>query len=178
MSNKEEDFSRIFIWVLAFLVLFTIVVMLLARAVGMNENSGPMTESDIDARTIPYGTVKVAGVEAAAAPAVSAPAPVAAAPAAPEPVAAPVEAAPAAAVTAIDGQSLYAACAACHSTGAAGAPKLGDAAAWGPRAAAGIDALLTNAINGKGAMPPKGGRMDLNDAQIKAIIEYMVNAAK
>jgi cytochrome c5 len=48
-------------------------------------------------------------------------------------------------------------CAACHVAGVANAPKLGDKAAWGPRVAAGVDALTASAIKGKGAMPPKGG---------------------
>ena len=187
MSEKEDDFTRTFIWVLALLVLFTIAVMLVARSVGLNENSGPMTDKDIDARTMPYGTVKVAGETTTAKPAAATPAPaadpapaampaVAPAPAAPAPVAAaPAEAAPA---EAIDGEALYPACAACHAMGIAGAPKLGDAAAWGPRIATGLDAMVTNAVNGKGAMPPKGGRMDLSDAQIRAIVEYMVSASQ
>ncbi|MBL8332038.1 MAG: c-type cytochrome [Rubrivivax sp.] len=68
-----------------------------------------------------------------------------------------------------------AACAACHATGVLGAPKPGDAAAWGPRTQGGMDALLKRAIAGtdKG-MPPRGGRADLNDAQLRAVIEYMV----
>lgn len=101
--------------------------------------------------------------------------------AAPTDTAAPAEAAS----SAIDGQALYAACAACHAAcaachaaGVANAPKLGDAAAWAPRIATGMDAMVANAIKGKGAMPPKGGRMDYNDEQIKAIVEYMVNASK
>ena len=181
MSEKEDDFTRTFIGVLAGLVLFTIVVILVARAVGGDENSGPMTDADIDERTKPYSTVRVAGQPAEPAPA-AAPAP---APAMPEaapaaPAAAPVAMAPAAAPAeaAIDGQSLYSACAACHDTGAAGAPRLGDVAAWSTRLGAGVDALTASAINGKGAMPPKGGRVDLSDAQIRAIVEYMIAESK
>jgi len=71
-------------------------------------------------------------------------------------------------------KELYAgACMACHATGAAGAPKVGDAAAWGPRAKAGIDALATSAINGKGAMPPSGGSA-YSPEQIHAVIKYML----
>jgi len=70
------------------------------------------------------------------------------------------------------------ACAACHMTGAANAPKLGDKAAWAPRIKTGMDALVKNAIKGKGAMPPKGGRMDLSDAQIKSTVAYMVGESK
>jgi cytochrome c5 len=68
-------------------------------------------------------------------------------------------------------------CTACHSTGVAGAPKVGDKAAWAPRIALGIDELTKVAIHGKGAMPPKGGS-NASDADIKAVVTYMVNASK
>ena len=68
-------------------------------------------------------------------------------------------------------------CSACHAAGVAGAPKLGDKAAWAPRIAQGIDALTASAIKGKGAMPPKGGS-NASDAEIKAVVTYMVNASK
>ena len=70
------------------------------------------------------------------------------------------------------------ACMACHATGAAGAPKTGDKAAWTARIAQGMDMLVKHAIDGKGAMPPKGGRADLTDAQIKSAVEYMVAESK
>jgi len=86
---------------------------------------------------------------------------------------------PAAAAVKQSPKDMYAAaCFACHGTGAAGAPKLGDKAAWSARIAAGNDALYTNAINGKGGMPPKGGRADMSDADIKAIVDYMVAESK
>ena len=127
-------------------------------------------------RIKPIGTVTIEGQEAIAAPA---PAPVAETPAAapapaePAPQAPAVAAAPAPA--AVDGQAVYQqACFACHMTGAAGAPKLGDKAAWGPRIATGKAALMTSALNGKGAMPPKGGQMQLSEAEISAAIDYIV----
>ena len=56
------------------------------------------------------------------------------------------------------GEQIYKSiCAACHDSGAVGAPKTGDAAAWGPRLALGHDGLTASAIAGKGAMPPRGG---------------------
>ncbi len=67
------------------------------------------------------------------------------------------------------------ACAACHDIGAAGAPRLGDGAAWSARLAQGKAALYQSALNGKGAMPPKGGRLDLSDAQVQSIVDYMVS---
>ena len=69
-------------------------------------------------------------------------------------------------------------CTACHSTGVAGAPKLGDKAAWAPRIKQGMDTLLQSALKGKGAMPPKGGNASLSDADVKAAIEFMVSQAK
>ncbi len=59
--SEQDDFSRVFIWVLSLLVLFTIIVALVARSVGLNENSGSMADADVDARTMPYGGVNVAG---------------------------------------------------------------------------------------------------------------------
>lgn len=117
---------------------------------------------------------------AAAAPAgASAPA-AAAAPAAPVPAAA-VAAAPAEPQTAAaggTGEALYKqACLACHAAGVAGAPKVGDKAAWAPRLAQGVPALVGNAIKGKGAMPPKGGST-APDADVKAAVEYMVSQSK
>jgi cytochrome c oxidase subunit 2 len=80
---------------------------------------------------------------------------------------------------AADGKSTYdTTCMACHSTGAAGAPKLGDKAAWKPRLAQGINALHAAALKGKGAMPPKGGNTALADDAVKAAVDYMAAAAK
>jgi len=69
------------------------------------------------------------------------------------------------------------ACLACHSTGAAGAPKIGDSGAWNDRISKGLDALVTAAINGVGAMPPRGGSQ-YNDEQMRAVIEYIVAESK
>ncbi len=74
-----------------------------------------------------------------------------------------------------DGKMIYEnVCSACHGTGAAGAPKL-EASAWENRLTQGIDGLVKSATTGKGAMPPRGGRADLNDEQIKATIEFMTS---
>lgn len=69
-------------------------------------------------------------------------------------------------------------CFVCHAAGVAGAPKLGDKAAWAPRIAAGNDALLATAKTGKGAMPPMGTCADCTDGEMKAAIEFMVSKAK
>lgn len=106
----------------------------------------------------------------AAAPAAAAPA--AAAPAAPV---APTQAAAAGG----KGKALYdTTCMVCHAAGVAGAPKLGDKAAWAPRIQSGIEALYTSSLKGKNAMPPKGGNAAVPDADIKAAVDYMVAASK
>ena len=69
-------------------------------------------------------------------------------------------------------------CFACHATGAAGAPKFGDKAAWAPRIAQGKNALHAAALHGKGAMPPKGGNPALSDADVTAAVDYMAGAAR
>ena len=94
----------------------------------------------------------------------------------PEAAAPVAAAAPAAARS---GEDVYqASCFACHGTGAAGAPKVGDAAAWGPRAAKGIDGLMNSALNGLNAMPPRGTCGNCSDDDLKAAIEYMVENSK
>jgi len=71
-------------------------------------------------------------------------------------------------------QVFQAQCSACHATGAAGAPKFGDAAAWGPRIKSGVEALLTSALKGKGNMGPQGGG-DFSDFEIQRAVVYMAN---
>ena len=110
----------------------------------------------------------------AAAPAQAAAAPAAAGGTA---VAAATAAQPAAAGGA--GKSAYdSSCAACHGAGVAGAPKLGDKAAWEPRLKQGMDTLRQNALKGKGAMPPKGGNMALSDADVTAAVDFMAAQSK
>ena len=131
------------------------------------------------------------GAAAPAAPALVAasPAPVAAAPAAAAPAPAPAAAtaaAPAATVAAATTAAAaapaakpaaYAICGACHDAGVAGAPKLGDKAAWAARTGGGVDGLTASVIKGKGAMPPRGGS-PASDDEIKAVVAYMLSAVK
>jgi len=65
-------------------------------------------------------------------------------------------------------------CGACHDTGAANAPKMGDSAAWEPRIAVGLDGLVKSATAGKGAMPPKGGS-DATEEELRNTIIFMTN---
>ncbi len=77
------------------------------------------------------------------------------------------------------GQATYdASCKVCHETDAMGAPAVGDKAAWAAALEKGIDQVYHNAINGINGMPPKGGAMDLTDAQMNEVVDYMVEASK
>lgn len=69
-------------------------------------------------------------------------------------------------------------CHTCHAAGVAGAPKFGNKADWAPRIEKGMDILHQHAINGFNAMPPKGTCASCSDADVKATVDYMVNAAK
>jgi cytochrome c5 len=66
-------------------------------------------------------------------------------------------------------------CATCHATGRDGAPKIGDAKAWGPRERRGLSSLTGSALEGVRKMPPHGGALSLTDLEIKRAITYMVN---
>jgi len=127
---------------------------------------------------------KEAPVAAAPAEAKSAaPAAASAKAAAPSAVASAAPAAtPAAEPAKADGKKIYdTACVACHGMGIAGAPKVGDKAAWAPRIAQGANVLYDHALKGfqgkAGVMPPKGGAASVPDADIKAAVDFMVAAA-
>lgn len=77
------------------------------------------------------------------------------------------------------GSDVYdAVCMACHTTGAAGAPMIGDASAWAPRIEQGLETLFNHSINGFNAMPAKGGCASCPDEEIQAAVEYMVSEAE
>ncbi|WP_019613555.1 c-type cytochrome [Psychromonas ossibalaenae] len=73
-----------------------------------------------------------------------------------------------------DGEKIYNTyCVACHATGAAGAPKKGDAAAWEPRIAQGQETLLKHSLEGLNAMPAKGTCADCSDDEMAATVEFL-----
>ena len=81
--------------------------------------------------------------------------------------------------TAADGKATYeATCAACHASGVADAPKLGDKAAWAPRMAAGKAGLVASVKNGKGVMPPNASGAKLSDPDISAVVDFMLATVK
>lgn len=121
---------------------------------GMNKlHAEPLTHDQVvNQRTAPVGQVNVSGAPAGGA------------------VAAPAM---------MSGKDRYAAsCGFCHDTGAAGAPKLGNKAAWAPRIAQGEDVLVKAAIHGIGAMPPKGMCPSCSDEEIKGAVQYMISQGK
>lgn len=79
----------------------------------------------------------------------------------------------------LDGASLYTStgCAACHDSGAAGAPGLGDTEAWASRLEQGTEALYQSVFEGKGAMPPRGGS-SASDEEIQVVVDYMIAEAE
>ena len=158
MSQQEDAFAGTFKTVMIVLIVIGLIIFGIAKLVtgGFYGGSGTTDDAAVDERTAPVAQVNVGSADAPKA-----------------------DAKPAV----IDGKSVFqGACFACHGTGAAGAPKVGDAANWGPRIAQGIDTVNKNAINGftgkDGVMPAKGGRTDLSDAEVLAAVQYMVDNSK
>jgi cytochrome c5 len=159
VSKADDIFYRQFGLILLALVLFTVIVFIIARAIGANtfERIQNSPQAVLD-RIQPVGQVRVGKPE--------------------EVVAAAAPAAKPSASAGQSGEAVYSkACVACHATGVAGAPKLGDKAAWEPRLAQGMNALVSSSVNGKGAMPPKAGNMSLSEAEIRSAVEYMLQKA-
>jgi cytochrome c5 len=171
VRHQDQQFFDSFMLVIGILMGVAVGLFFLARAVSIDTQgkyiaSDPRVQAAVAARIKPVGHVLLAGdaeLAAAAAAAVAAPKP---------------EAAP------LTGPQVYnAACIACHAPpGLNGAPPLGDAAAWAPRIAQGIDTLHMHALQGfqgkNGFMPQKGGRPDLSDAEIMGAVDYLVEQAK
>ncbi len=141
------------------------------------EPAAPAAEGDKkEAAAAPAAAAPAAAATAPAAPAAAAPA--AAAPA-PAPAPAAQAAAPQPATVNPAGEKLYkSVCFACHATGVANAPKFGDKAAWEPYIKTGMDAMVKVAMQGKPPMPPKGGAANASEDDIRAAVQYMVDAAK
>jgi cytochrome c5 len=156
VSHEDRVFFGNFVGVLAALVVIAFIFFFLADLAtdGLDETpeSQARQQAKIEDNIKPVGKVNVGAVPAS------------------------TSAAPAAAAGPRSGDAVYnASCLACHSAGVAGAPKTGDSAAWAERAAKGMDTLLSNAINGINAMPPKGTCAACSDDEIKAAIEYMLS---
>lgn len=157
--SQDKEFFTTFFSIMAGLAVFAIILVIIASQL-TSEVTEYKPEKIVIENIKPVGEVYIAGEsEPEAAPAAAAATTVAAGPK--------------------SGEEVYNSnCLACHGTGAAGAPKMGDAAAWAPRIAAGMDSLLANATNGLKAMPPKGLCMTCSTEELQGAIEYMVNKSQ
>ena len=176
-DNIETHPVKLAIGVVVGAIALVIGIILLAQLAvamyGAREVKGDpaMSDAAVNKRLAPVAKLAVDPNAPPPAPAAAAPAP--AAPAA-IPAAAPAKAA------AGDGKATYdATCAVCHNAGVAGAPKAGDKAAWDARLKASKkEGLYASVINGKGAMPKKGGNASLSDGAVKAAVDHLLATAK
>ena len=144
-ANSEFNFKKIIVWGLIIAVGSIAFVYAMVTIARAAKGHQPLDQEAVNSRIAPVARVELATASAG--------------------------------VAAGDrsGEQLYKlACIACHETGVANAPKLGDKAAWAPRLALGLNGLLKSAIAGKNAMPPRGGS-DANDAELARAIVFMAN---
>ena len=153
--SKDKEFFTTFFSIMGGLAVFAILLIIIASNL-TSDVSDYKPEEIVLENIKPVGQVYIAGES--------------------EPEAAPAADTSMAASGPKSGEEIYnGSCVSCHGTGAAGAPKMGDKAAWAPRIATGMDALLANATKGLNAMPPKGLCMACSEAELQSAIEYMVS---
>lgn len=171
MRQQDQQFFDSFMLVIGILMGVAVGLFFLVRAIaidtqGLYVTEDPAVQAAIDERVAPVGRVLLMGdaeLAAAAAAAVATPTPV---------------------ETVMTGPQVYnAACIVCHQPpGVGGAPPVGDVAAWAPRIGQGLDTLYMHAIQGfqgpAGFMPPKGGRVDLSDEEIRSAVDYLVEESR
>jgi cytochrome c5 len=169
MSSEPEmsdaQFTNVFSIMIGGLILLTIALVILAAVVASGVNQSDINQQARDAQVVdriePAGQIAVGEMAASDAPAASEPA----------------------ATEVASGESVYqSSCVACHGAGVAGAPMLGDAAAWSDRVSKGAETLYEHAINGfqgeAGMMPAKGGNTSLSDQEVKAAVDHMLEAVQ
>jgi cytochrome c5 len=160
-EQTDKTFTKNVSIVLAILVVFTFIIYFIAKDLGSKDESAnnpsrmTTTEDRIQPVAAAYtGEAGAAAIEEAAT--------------------ASVEVQTVAFDGSLDGEMIYnSVCGTCHATGLAGAPQPGTPA-MADRAAKGTDALVQTALDGLNAMPARGGRSDLSDDQIKAVVEFML----
>jgi len=170
MSKQDSHFFNNFSLILGILFAVTLGLFAFARHVGSDHQGKQVTTdpsyvASVEDRLKPVSNVAVAGQDNTAL-SIKSTAPAMAAAAIPE-----------------NGTAAYeTACIACHGAGIAGAPKVGDKAAWGPRIAQGKETLYNHALHGfngkSGVMPAKGGRADWPDDLIKQAVDHIVELNK
>jgi len=156
VSNEDKAVVNTIMGVLGALVVIAVIFYFVADTVttdmGESEEDNARKQAKIEENIRPVGEVNIGSVPADSGTA------------------------QAAAAGPRSGEQVYnASCMACHASGVAGAPKLGDKAAWEPRATKGIDGLLATATSGLNAMPPKGTCADCSDDELKGAIEYILS---
>jgi cytochrome c5 len=154
VETTDKQFFLTFLAVMGFLVFLTVVVLLAANLIDPREAEMNAAQVKLAQQRIePVGQLNLKSNPQQ-----------------------PVAEAPMVIASAADessGKQVYSGlCQACHATGAGGAPLVGDAKAWQPRLAQGVQALYRSAINGKGANPT------LADVEIKAAVDYMLQMSK
>jgi len=169
--SRDQKFFDMYSLVIGVLAAVALAILVLAMKMsdltqGVYTRDAAEYQMAVTARIRPVGEVYRSGEQH------EADAPTVETPAKPEPVA-----------TAMSGPQVYnTACLACHGPGIGGAPILGDAAQWADRITQGAETLNKHAIEGftgsTGYMPPKGGRIDLSDAEIEAAVDYMVGESQ
>ena len=167
-ASHDRKFFDTFMLVLGILAAITIGLMVLAGIISTNtavkyREEDPLRQHETLERIKPVARLAVAGQDNTALSAAAT--------------------TPTVAAADMAGDQVYAeVCAACHTAGIAGAPKIGDKAAWASRIAQGADTLNKHAIEGyqgkAGYMPPKGGRTDLSDQSVVNAVEHLVAASK
>jgi len=154
-ANHDKVFVVTFAGVLAFLIGLAVVIYFTAGAIQANtieQGEDPARLARIAERIQPVGQVNTDPNAAVTQPPVDE----GAADKTPEQVVAEV-------------------CAGCHASGVMNSPKIGDKAAWSALMSAGLDTMVSNAINGKNAMPPRGGSPGLTDEQVRGAVEFMLS---
>jgi cytochrome c5 len=168
-AEHDKKFFDTFMLVVGVLIAIALGLYFLAKVISANTQerqvqSDPAVKAAVNERIAPVAKVAVAGQDNSA-------------------LAPKQEQAAAAPAADMSGEQVYTmACVACHGAGVAGAPKFGDAAAWGPRIAKGAETLHKHAIEGfqgeAGFMSPKGGRADLSDQSIINAVDYIAAGSK
>jgi len=170
LEHHEKNSSLLDGSTVAIIIIATVIVVWATFAKQMHDFTQTRSlgavefHATVEGRIEPFGRVRLPGEEAAPGQMQVEEAPT------PEPVA-----------TSMTGPQVYnAACNLCHGNGIGGAPMLNDAAAWDGRVAQGNDTLYQHALEGYtgptgGYMPPKGGRMDLSDEEVRNAVDYMLS---
>jgi cytochrome c5 len=170
VSTHDKRFMDLFSLIIGVLVAIAVGLMVLALMVGSKTqlkalHEDPAYEAQVNERLKPFGRVALAGENVPETQAGSGSA-------VPAPVAAPLSGA----------QVFNQACNACHGGGIGGAPRFGDKADWAPRIAQGMETVRRHALLGfqgkAGVMPPKGGWVNLSDAEVNAAVDYMINGSR